>query len=214
MTEFHAGDVVGGYRLEARVGSGGFGAVWRARHTGTGQLVAIKLLSTEANDAEQGRIAADIELLAATAAGQSPHVVRVIDGGVDPVPYAVMEFVSGTSLAEELRQRQRLSQAEVIEIGIAVAEALRVLDEAGIVHRDVKPSNVLIDRNGEVKLTDFGIAKIVGFESWKRRVFRRPSTWSKQRFSASPRGAPRSSSRTASPRFAMPTASWCWSTVE
>jgi serine/threonine protein kinase len=165
LTEFHAGDVVGGYRLEARLGGGGFGAVWRARHTGTGRLVAIKLLSTEATDAEQAHIAADIELLAASAAGHSPHVVRVIDGGVDTVPYAVMEFVAGTSLAEELRQRQRLPQDEVIEIGLGVADALRALDEASIVHRDVKPSNVLIDRNGEVKLTDFGIAKIVGFDS-------------------------------------------------
>ncbi len=164
MNEFHASDTVGGYRLEARLGGGGFGTVWRARRTADNLLVALKLLP-DTTGSDDLRLRADAELLAASAAGASPHVVRVLDGGVDPVPFVVMEFIYGISLAEELRQRQRLPQQEVIEIGLAIADALRAINAAGIVHRDVKPSNVMIDRNGVVKLTDFGIAKIAGFDA-------------------------------------------------
>ena len=165
MTEFHAGEVVAGYRLEARLGGGGYGVVWRARRLDTGRVVAIKLLPEIAVDDDDARGVADAELLAASAARNSPHIVQVLDGGTEPVPFVVMEFVAGTSLAEELRERQRLSQQETIDIGIGIAEALRVLNEVGIVHRDVKPSNVMIDRDGVVKLTDFGIAKIAGFDN-------------------------------------------------
>ena len=165
MTEFHAGDTIAGYRLEARLGGGGFGIVWRARRISDGRLVAIKLLPEGADGVDEAHLRADVELLAASAASQSPHVVQVLDGGVDPVPYVVMEFVAGTSLAEELRQRQRLSQLETVELGLGIADALQALNAAGIVHRDVKPSNVMLDRAGVVKLTDFGIAKIAGFDA-------------------------------------------------
>jgi hypothetical protein len=165
VTEFHAGDIVAGYRLEARLGGGGYGTVWRARRVDSGRVVAIKLLPELTDGDEDTRGAAEAELLAASAARTSPHVVQVLDGGTEPVPFVVMELVAGTSLSEELRQRQRLSQQETIEIGLGIAEALRVLNEVGIVHRDVKPSNVMIDRDGVVKLTDFGIAKIAGFDN-------------------------------------------------
>ena len=164
MTEFHASDTVGGYRLEARLGGGGFGTVWRARRASDNQLVALKLLPDTAGT-DDVRLRADVELLAASAASSSPHVVRVLDGGVDPVPYVVMEFIHGINLAEELKQRQRLPQQEVIEIGLAIADALKAINAAGIVHRDIKPSNVMIDRAVVVKLTDFGIAKIAGFDA-------------------------------------------------
>src|SRR5262245_4392579 len=120
MTEFHAGEVVGAYRLEARVGGGGFGSVWRARHIASGRVVALKLLPEVEGDAQSSRLAADIELLAGSAAGNSEHVVRVLDGGMEPVPFVVMEFVAGSSLEEELRQRRHLSQAETIDIGLAI----------------------------------------------------------------------------------------------
>ncbi|HLF78978.1 MAG TPA: protein kinase [Dehalococcoidia bacterium] len=164
MTEFHASDTVGGYRLEARLGGGGFGTVWRARRVSDGQVVALKLMP-DAAGGDDLRLRADVELLAASAAAKSAHVVRVLGGGIEPVPYVVMEFIQGTNLGEELRLRQRLPQAEVIEIGLSIADALNALSEAGIVHRDVKPSNVMIDRGGVVKLADFGIAKIAGFDA-------------------------------------------------
>ncbi len=165
MTEFHAGDLIGDYRLEARLGHGGFGTVWRARHVNTGRLVAVKVLPENENVQDSAVLRADVELLAASAASASEHIVQVLGGGTDPVPHVVMEFVNGTSLADDLRARGRFSQQEVIEIGLGIAEALETLQRAGIVHRDVKPSNVLIDRGGTVKLTDFGIAKIAGYDA-------------------------------------------------
>ena len=165
MTEFHAGDVVGGYRLEARLGGGGFGTVWRARHVDTGRMVAIKLLPEIDAGSEEARLAADIELLAASAASRSEHIVHVLEGGIQPVPYVVMEFISGSSLADELRERRILTPLETVEIGLGIADALKALNDVGIIHRDVKPSNVMIDRDGLVKLTDFGIAKIVGYDT-------------------------------------------------
>jgi hypothetical protein len=76
-----------------------------------------------------------------------------------------MEYIDGTTLAEELQERKQLPPSEVIDIGLAIADALSTLKAAGIVHRDVKPSNVMIDRGRVVKLTDFGIAKITGFDA-------------------------------------------------
>lgn len=165
MTEFHAGDLIGDYRLEARLGHGGFGTVWRARHVNTGRLVAVKILPENENLQDSATLRADVELLAASAASASQHIVQVLGGGTDPAPHVIMEFVNGTSLAEDLRTRGRFSQQEVIEIGLGIAAALQALQTVGIVHRDVKPSNVLIDRGGTVKLTDFGIAKIAGYDA-------------------------------------------------
>ncbi len=165
MTEFHAGDLIGDYRLEARLGHGGFGTVWRARHANTGRLVAVKVLPDNENFQDSASLRADVELLAASAASASPHIVRVLGGGIDPIPHIVMEFIAGTSLAEELKTRGKLSQQEVIDAGLGIAEALEALRGVGIVHRDVKPSNVLLDRNGTIKLTDFGIAKIAGYDA-------------------------------------------------
>ena len=76
-----------------------------------------------------------------------------------------MEYIDGTDLGAQLKERGTLSPREDIRVGLGVTDALRALNEAGIIHRDVKPANVMIDRDGTVKLTDFGIAKIIGFDT-------------------------------------------------
>lgn len=157
------GSDIAGYILERQLGGGGFGAVWRARDSRTGDIVAVKLL-TGAFSENTGGLRADIELLAATASGRSEHVVKVLGGGSHPVPHVVMEFIDGTDLAARLREGV-LTREETINVGLGVADALRALEDAGIVHRDVKPANVMIDTAGVVKLTDFGIAKIVGYDT-------------------------------------------------
>lgn len=154
-----SGDVIGPYRLEEYLGGGAFGSVWRAIETASGVPVAIKLLG--ATDSLEAR--SEIELLAATASSTSEHVVRVLGGGLQPVPYIAMEYVEGSDLAESLTERGRLPIPEVIQIGLALADAFVALERVGIVHRDVKPGNVLLANTGQIKLADFGIAKIAGF---------------------------------------------------
>jgi serine/threonine-protein kinase len=163
--QYRAGDEFGRYRLEQLLGAGGFGAVWRALDTSNGQIVALKLLSGAYSGPDAMRLRAEVELLAASAASSSPHVVRVLGGGPAPVPHVVMEYVQGEDLAALLRREGALPPARVVEIGRAVADALRALGEAGIIHRDLKPANVMIDSSGVIKLADFGIAKIVGYET-------------------------------------------------
>lgn len=163
--DLHAGSRVAGYELEFRLGGGSFGSVWRARETSTGQTVALKVLVGLMSAQSQSALRAEVELLAAAALGRTENVVRVIGGGSDPFPHVVMEYVEGTDLARLLRDRSTLPAREVIRIGLGMAVALDALEQAGIIHRDVKPANVLIDHNGTVKLADFGIAKIVGFET-------------------------------------------------
>ncbi len=91
--------------------------------------------------------------------------MRVLDGGTEPVPYVVMEYIGGGDLREEMAERGSLTIEATIEVGRGVFDALRVLDEAGIIHRDIKPANVMRDLDGTVKLTDFGIAKIIGYDT-------------------------------------------------
>jgi hypothetical protein len=163
--DFQAGSRVGDYILDAQVGAGSFGAVWQAHHAQSGQTVAIKLLTGSLASDAAAALRADIEVLAGSAAARSQHVVRVLGGGIDPVPFIVMEFVEGNDVQSLLVAQGRLTPRQTIDVGIGIADALRALFDAGIIHRDIKPANVMIDRDGVVKLTDFGIAKIVGYET-------------------------------------------------
>ena len=165
MADFATGDRFGDYRLQESLGGGGFGDVWRASHVESGDVVALKFLGGQYSEADTARIHAEVELLATAAARSSRHVVRVLDGGTEPVPYVVMEYIGGGDLREEMAERGSLTIEATIEVGRGVFDALRVLDEAGIIHRDIKPANVMRDLDGTVKLTDFGIAKIIGYDT-------------------------------------------------
>ena len=163
MRAFNTGDVIGSYRLEGQpLGRGGFGSVWRATSIDDGREVALKLLTETYAEGSSGQFRGEIELLAGAAAGRSEHLVEVIDGGTEPVPYIVMEFIRGMDLRAELGQRPSLPQDEVIRIGLGIADALAALHVLGIIHRDVKPANIMLDLRGRIKLTDYGVAKILG----------------------------------------------------
>jgi serine/threonine-protein kinase len=147
------------YRLDAQIGSGGMSTVYRAFDTVLERTVAVKLMHREiASDADQlERFRREARAVAQLS---HPHVVNVIDAGEeDDRPFIVLEYVEGETLKERIRRLGRLPIDESIAYAIEIARALSAAHRAGIVHRDIKPQNVLIDEEGTAKVTDFGIAR-------------------------------------------------------
>jgi len=158
LAAVHPGAQVDKYLLLERVGKGGSGVVYRALHTKLKTLVAIKFLHLEANSSDGSaleRFAREAQLLA-----QLPHpnVVRVLDFEDHPTrPYLVMEFVEGFTAADLIAQSGRVSATRALEIGMDVAAGLEAAWTIGMIHRDVKPGNILVTRNTGSKLVDFGL---------------------------------------------------------
>ncbi|MFI6205656.1 serine/threonine-protein kinase [Streptomyces sp. NPDC051041] len=155
------------YRLEARLGRGGMGVVWRATDRLLGRRVAVKELPLdETLSAEEARQQRDRTLREARAVAQlhHPHIVVVHDVVVDDGrPYIVMELIEGSSLADHVAAHGPVGPVEAARIGIALLGALRTAHAAGVLHRDLKPANVLLeDGTDRVVLTDFGIARVEG----------------------------------------------------
>ena len=154
----------GRYRLEARIGSGGMSTVYRATDETLQRQVAIKLMNREiATDSDQlERFRREARAVAQLS---HPHIVGVIDYGEDDArPYIVFEYVEGETLKERIRRTGRLPSTEAVAYAIEIARALGVAHARHIVHRDVKPQNVLIDDEGRAKVTDFGIARTLDEE--------------------------------------------------
>ncbi|MBR7838214.1 ribosomal protein L7/L12 [Actinospica durhamensis] len=160
-----AQQLIGGrYRLLDLIATGGFGEVWRARDERLRALVAIKRIriGSYVSAAERAELIARAEREARHAAAlrQEPNVVAVYDVVTeDGLPWVVMRLVEGGSLAEELRRRTRLEPERAFEIALGVLAALGAAHRNGIVHRDVKPANIMLAADGQVLLADFGIAK-------------------------------------------------------
>jgi serine/threonine-protein kinase len=149
----------GRYRLEARIGSGGMSTVYRAMDVTLERQVAIKLMNREvASDSDQlERFRREARAVAQLS---HPHVVGVIDAGEDDGrPYIVLEYVEGETLKNRIRRMGRLPIAEAVAYAIEIARALGAAHARHIIHRDVKPQNVLIDEEGSAKVADFGIAR-------------------------------------------------------
>lgn len=162
--------MIGGrYRLDERIGIGAMGAVWRGTDELLSRTVAIKELlvapaSSGANGQDsmeearqrllrEGRIGARL---------QHPHVISMFDVVLhDDRPWLIMEYLPSKSLAALIKEKGSLEPREVAEIGRQVADGLAAAHQAGVVHRDVKPGNVLIGEDGRVKLTDFGVSRAV-----------------------------------------------------
>jgi serine/threonine protein kinase len=145
------------YRLTLRVDEGGAGEVWQARDERLGRDVAIKILGAKADDAFRERFADEARRAAAVL---HPNVVTVFDEGRDGADaFMVMELVRGRTLRDVIADRGPLRPHEAARIVAQIAAALDAAHEAGVIHCDVKPANVIVDQQGTAKLTDFGIAR-------------------------------------------------------
>ncbi len=155
-----------GYEIEALIARGGMGAVYRARQLSLNRPVAIKLLPIDLGMREDfaERFRREAEALARL---QHPHIVAVHDFGQadDGHYFMVMELVEGTDLATRLRNEGVLPPDEALRIVRQVCEALQFAHQRGVVHRDIKPGNVLLDAAGQVKVADFGIAQFAQDEA-------------------------------------------------
>ncbi|MEO3743328.1 serine/threonine-protein kinase [Plantactinospora sp. B5E13] len=165
-----SGVVLGGrYRLDERVATGGMGDVWRGTDVVLGRRVAVKVLlpALLADPGFIARFRAEARMLAAL---RHPGIVQVYDYGNDDQPtgradYLVMEYVDGEPLSERIRAAGRLGLVETLRVVGQVAQALHAAHLRGIVHRDVKPSNLLVQADGTVRLLDFGVARSVEITS-------------------------------------------------
>ena len=151
-----------GYGIEALIARGGMGAVYRARQLSLNRTVAIKLLPFDLGVQEDFALRSKREA-EALALLSHPHIVAVHDFGQadDGHHFMVMEFVEGSDLATRLRTHGPLPPPEALRIVREVCDALHYAHERGLVHRDIKPGNVLLDAAGRVKVSDFGLAKII-----------------------------------------------------
>ena len=147
------------FELLTQLGRGGMGTVWKARDAESGEIIALKLLhSLYVDDADYvARFEREVEVSQRIL---SPNVVRVLGYGKrEGVPYVAMEYVDGVSLRDLVRERGSLPWEEAKPILRQIAEGLGAAHGAGVIHRDVKPSNIMVDTSGTVKLLDFGIAR-------------------------------------------------------
>jgi Protein kinase domain len=166
--ELSAGDAFAGYRIEQRLGRGGMGVLYLALEPGLERRVALKLIAPEAaadevfarRFAEESRIAASIE---------HPNVVPIYAAGKEgEVPFIAMRYVAGADLAKRLAREGRLEPAAAVELIAQVGSGLDAIHTAGLIHRDVKPANVLLSDGegvGHAYITDFGVARNVSTES-------------------------------------------------
>ena len=155
------GQALGHYRIEAKLGEGGMGVVYRAFDTHLDRPVAIKILRGGATTSPERRRRFQLEAKAASALNH-PNIVHIYDigssGGTD---YIAMEFVDGKTL-DRLIGKSGLVLSDTLKYAIQVADALARTHAARIVHRDLKPANIIVSEDGRVRLLDFGLAKLTG----------------------------------------------------
>ncbi len=155
------GQVLGGCLLQERIGRGGMGSVYRATRQGDRHPVAVKILAPfMAGDA--GILARFTREVRAASRVRNGNVIRILGSSEENgVHYSLMEYIDGENLADLLKREGRLPVGHAAFIAREVARGLTALHAEGIIHRDVKPSNILIGRDGSVRITDFGIARDV-----------------------------------------------------
>ena len=150
---------IGGYRIIEKIGSGTMGTVYKAKQVSLDRVVAIKVLSPHLSR-NSDYVEQFLREARAVARLNHPNVISGIDvGEQDGVRYFVMEYASGLTVGELLKRGGAMDESRVAKVALQIARALEHAHEAGLVHRDVKPDNILITKNGTAKLCDLGLAK-------------------------------------------------------
>lgn len=156
---YAAGQRLGDYLITAAAGAGGMGEVYRAQHLVTGRAEALKVLKAGISQQGRERFQREIVLQAKL---DHPHIAAVRHAFEhEGAPVLVLEWVDGEALSRRLA-RGRLPFPEAAAVALQIADALAYAHEQGVVHRDVTPANILLTRQGQVKLTDFGLARAGG----------------------------------------------------
>lgn len=153
---------IGRYNIEKTLGKGAMGVVYKAFDTIIQRHVAIKTLNAEGTEADPEELSQRF-LREAQAAGRLNHpgIVAIYDfGREDDISYIAMEYVEGNTLAQIIRSKQGMTQQRAIDIALQILAALQYAHENGVIHRDIKPSNIMCMDSGQVKITDFGIARL------------------------------------------------------
>ena len=155
------GTRLGPYEIVSALGAGGMGEVYKARDTRLDRMVAIKVLPAD-KVADPDRKQRFIQEARAASALNHPHIVTIHDISADNgIDFIVMEYVPGKGL-DQLIPNRGLRASEALKYAIPIADALAAAHSAGIVHRDLKPANVMVTESGQVKVLDFGLAKLTG----------------------------------------------------
>ncbi len=162
MTDFQVGRRLGPYELEEQIGQGGMGVVFRAIQPSVHRTVAVKVIGQPY--AQDPAFLSGFETEVRAAQLQHPHILPVYDVGVDDGhPYLVMAYVGGGTLADAIAAAPRgLPLEDVARITLQIGAALDQAHAAGVLHRDLKPGNVLLDEQGNAYLSDFGVAQVAG----------------------------------------------------
>ena len=154
------GTQLGRYEIRAKIGEGGMGEVYLAQDTKLDRKVAIKFLS-EKYSKDSDKLNRFIQEAKAASALNHPNILTVHEiGEMDDTNYIATEFIDGHTLREHLSQKEALPLNTILKIGVQVSEALAAAHAAGIIHRDIKPDNIMIRRDGYAKVLDFGLAKL------------------------------------------------------
>jgi serine/threonine protein kinase len=152
---------IGNYDLLDKVAEGGMGSIYKGRHRETGQIVALKVMPTHMAGNAVLLKRFEQEFRAASLLDH-PNIVRALDyGDAGSSPYLVMEFVDGESLGQKLEREGRISETEAIKIIAQIAQGLHRAHKTGMIHRDVKPDNIMVMPDGTAKLADLGLVKEV-----------------------------------------------------
>src|SRR5688500_5433931 len=153
------------YRVLSKIGEGGMGQVYKAEDTKLGRHVALKLLAAESNQDLTARRRLLAEAQSASVLNH-PNIVTIYAiEEADGIDFIVMEYVEGETLAVRLALNGALPLPSLLDVGIQVADALEAAHTTGLIHRDIKPGNIMITSKGVVKVTDFGLAKLMRLNS-------------------------------------------------